>query len=83
MLDVLCIPRGASWVFHSGDRECGKARAAGASPGQALVHRASDSVFNCLATRGCIAGPQLIGVQGKSDVLLLPAEKLLWAVGMG
>lgn len=41
------------------------------------------TVINCIATGGCVAVHQLTGVQGKLDALLLPAEKLLWAVGMG
>lgn len=45
--------------------------------------RFSGSVFHCIATAGCIAGLQLTGVQGMLDALLLPAEKLLQAVGMG
>lgn len=40
-------------------------------------------VFNYTAADGCIAGPWLAGARGKSAALLLPAEKLLWAVGMG
>lgn len=80
---VLHILRSIAQVSHSSAGECGKARAAGASPDRSLVHGFSDSVFNYTSAGGCVAGPWLTGMQGKLAALLLPAGKLLWAVGMG
>lgn len=80
---ALRIPRSVARVSHSSAGECGKARAAGASPDRSLVHGFSDSVFNYTATGGCAAGPWLTGVQGKAAAFLLPAEGLLWMAGMG